>query len=370
MLPEVLLAPAAPDQASPLVLSHTAPRDNAVKFAQAVCLTNGALATWHWDEQFWRWNGCFYECIGDKQIEDEIWKFLDGAKLHDSARFVPRPFHVSELKTALKSAISIDPKTSPPAWIGENPPEVDPRNLLVFRNAMLDVETGAVRRLHPGLWTHDGAGYGYNAGAIAPRWEEFLNQIFNDQQSRDTLEEVLGYCMTYDTKFDKGFVLCGVKRSGKSTVMDVLEKLIGSKSYIGVSFSTLRNENSFQDVIDKRSSRFPTRGSNRSELSIRAAILAALIRTWRSFCLTSPGGIPSPSGGNTKAVGKGGFPQRSSSRLTRPQTCLTPLACCQQGSSRSASTIAFTTVKMCIFGESLKTSCPELPRDAYRRCDG
>jgi len=63
--------------------------------------------------------------------------------------------------------------------------------------------------------------------------------------------------MTYDTKFDKGFVLCGVKRSGKSTVMDVLEKLIGSKSYIGVSFSTLRNENSFQDVIDKKVIAFP-----------------------------------------------------------------------------------------------------------------
>src|SRR5262249_41105518 len=109
----------------------------------------------------------------------------------------------------------------------------------------------------PGFWSHDGAAYDYDPYARAPRWEEFLQQIFDDQESRDTLEELLGYCMTYDTKFDKGFVLCGVKRSGKSTVMDVLEKLIGSKSYIGVSFSTLRNENSFQDVIDKKVIAFP-----------------------------------------------------------------------------------------------------------------
>ena len=238
-------------------LSHDAPRDNAQKFAGAMCKTAGVLTTWHWDEKFWRWNGSFYESIGDKQIEDEIWKFLDDGKLPNGARFVPRPRYVNELKIALKSAIYIDPKLSPPAWIGEDALEIDPHNLLVFQNVLHDVETGAVLGLHPGLWTHDGAGYDFDPDAECPRWEQFLGEVFDDQQSRDTLEEMLGYCMTYDTKFEKGFVLFGVRRSGKSTVMSILERLIGSKSYIGLSFSTLGNENSFQDVIGKKVMVFP-----------------------------------------------------------------------------------------------------------------
>jgi putative DNA primase/helicase len=121
----------------------------------------------------------------------------------------------------------------------------------------IDCETSAVSGLTPALWAHDGVDFGFDPRALAPRWQEFLGQIFDDQQSRDTLEEMLGYCMTYDTKFDKGFVLCGVKRSGKTTVLNMLEKLIGSGSYIGMSFSTLRNENSFQDVIGKKTIAFP-----------------------------------------------------------------------------------------------------------------
>lgn len=182
-------------------------------------------------------------------------------------------------------------------------------------------------------------------------------------------EEILGYCMTNDTKFDKGFVLCGVKRSGKSTVMDVLERLIGSKSYICMSFSTLRNENSFQDVIDKKVIAFPD----------------ARFRPQRTFYQSrDPGGVDpnvaefllNVTDRNTISLRRkyesrwqGRQLQKFESRRTRSQTSMTPRPCCRRGLSNLASTTAFTTVRTCIFGESLRRDCQELRRAAYRRCD-
>ena len=114
--PEVLQAPAE------IILDRGAPRDKAKRFAQSCCLTDGALTTWHWDGRFWQWNGCFYEAIGDDQLIDKIWKFLDEAKVGaERNRFRPRPRDVDEVLEALRSAISIDPKLAPPAWLGENP---------------------------------------------------------------------------------------------------------------------------------------------------------------------------------------------------------------------------------------------------------
>ena len=247
--PEVLQAPAE------IILDRGAPRDTAKRFAQSCCLTDGALTTWHWDGRFWQWNGCFYEAIGDDQLIDKIWKFLDEAKVGaERNRFRPRPRDVDEVLKALRSAISIDPKLAPPAWLGENPPDIDPRNLLMFRNSLVDIETGQVLPLTPSLWTHDGAGYDYNPEGECPRWEQFLAEVFpGDPESQATLEEMLGYGMTYDTKFEKGFFLVGVKRSGKSTVARILKKLVGDQAYIGLSFNTLtKGENSVAEIVDKK----------------------------------------------------------------------------------------------------------------------
>ena len=64
--------------------------------------------------------------------------------------------------------------------------------------------------------------------------------------------------MTEETKFQKGAIFVGLKRSGKSTISRVLQQLVGDRSYVSVSFSTwVSNENSAQCLIGKRVVVFP-----------------------------------------------------------------------------------------------------------------
>jgi putative DNA primase/helicase len=69
-------------------------------------------------------------------------------------------------------------------------------------------------------------------------WERFLEEVFpNDAESRDCIEELLGYGMTEETKFQKGFLLIGPPRSGKGTISHVQRMLIGETAYVSLSFN-------------------------------------------------------------------------------------------------------------------------------------
>jgi len=73
-----------------------------------------------------------------------------------------------------------------------------------------------------------GVDFKFDANARCPRWERFLKEVFpGDPESQMTIEEQLGYGMTNDTRFEKGALWIGVKRSGKSTLAWVQERLAG-----------------------------------------------------------------------------------------------------------------------------------------------
>ena len=116
----------------------------------------------------------------------------------------------------------------------------------------------------PDFWATQGL------GLIGPRrWnarsgEAFLSSTFAlpdgsvDQEAVDFLEEFMGLCMTEETRFHKGAIFVGRKRSGKGTVSHVLRHLVGDRNYVGLSFHTwTRGEKSTQVLLNKRVGVFP-----------------------------------------------------------------------------------------------------------------
>ncbi len=79
-----------------------------------------------------------------------------------------------------------------------------------------------------------------------------------DVESVDFVEQWMGCCMTDETRFQKGAMFIGEKRSGKGTIAHVMEHLVGGASYAGLSFANWNwGENSQQSLIGKRVGVFP-----------------------------------------------------------------------------------------------------------------
>lgn len=248
-------APAAPSPPAPIVLNANAPFDTAKEFAQRHCRADGATVVWFWQGQFWRWNGKFYSPEPDEVMRGNVYAFLDGAQRwtgqNHTARFQPTPRHVNEVLDCLKTGLALGVECQPPIWLDTRQPATE---WIAFQNGIVNVLTGEMRPLSPDLWTHSALGFDWRPDAPCPTWARFLGDVFpDDPESIAFLEEWMGYCMTEETKFQKGAMLVGPKRSGKGTISHVLRQMVGDSSYIGLSFNTWAvGENSKECLIGKR----------------------------------------------------------------------------------------------------------------------
>lgn len=245
---------------APPVLSPQSPYDSAGVFIQRECIVDGHCVLWHWQDQFYRWSGTVYEAVPSDVMRGQMYRFLDGSRKRSGdqeVRFQPTPKHVSEVFDALKSRLSLGVECQPPMWISTREPATD---WVVFKNKVVNViadDAGCweTKALTPDLWVHSALGFDWDPDAECPMWMEFLGQVFPgpDMESINLLEEWMGYCMTEETKFQKGLLMIGQKRSGKSTISRVLQQLVGNQNYAGLSFNTwIYSENSKEVLIGKR----------------------------------------------------------------------------------------------------------------------
>jgi putative DNA primase/helicase len=198
--------------------------------------------------------------ISKDEIEAQASAFLHRSCVKtnegDYAAFRPKVKDVNEVVKFLSFHCLL--KEAPPRWIARDEEEGVER-WLVFKNCLVNYETGEVRALTPKLWVHGGLDFDYDPEAQCPRWVRFLGEVHpNDLEAQDCVEELLGYGMTWDTSFDKAGLLVGPKRSGKSTVTWVLEQLVGTTLFTSLDFHDwTSNVNARANLLGKKVGLFP-----------------------------------------------------------------------------------------------------------------
>ncbi|GGN95012.1 DNA primase family protein [Saccharibacillus kuerlensis] len=92
----------------------------------------------------------------------------------------------------------------------------------------------------------------YNPKAACPRFDQFLAQIYNnDQELIDLTAEMFGYCLTSGVEAQKAFVLYGQGANGKSILAGVLEQLVGKKNVTNLTLSDLDQAFARSELVDK-----------------------------------------------------------------------------------------------------------------------
>ena len=183
--------------------------------------------------------------VGDKGSQG--WKLVP---------FQPKPQHVNELIDGLKAGVALSNTWDPPMWLDTRQGAAE---ILMFANGVLDIRAREFSRPSPRLWVQEAVDYDWEPEAQCPRWELFLEEVFpGDSEAQSSLEEFLGYCMTWDLRFETGALLISDQpRTGKGTVFRVLMLLV-AKRYIALSFNNwVHGENSQERLIGKTAGVFP-----------------------------------------------------------------------------------------------------------------
>lgn len=195
-----------------------------------------------------------YREVEDGTIRAACWKFLDGA--HKPGRggaivpFVPGPQQVTGTIDAMRARCHLA-GARPPMWL-DGVAGPDPREVVSLKNGLFHIPTQTLLPHTAHYFTQNALPFEWYPTAGAPIWDQFLKDIWgDDQESIDTLQEILGYLVTADTSMQKIFMLIGPKRSGKGTIGRVINALLGADNISGPTLASLTQNFGLQPLIGK-----------------------------------------------------------------------------------------------------------------------
>ena len=125
-------------------------------------------------------------------------------------------------------------------------------DLINFDAGMFDVKAGDKKDHDPDYLSTIRMKYPHDKNAECPLWIKTLDGIFEgDKDKSSILQEYVGYCLTRDVSREKALLLLGDSRSGKSTILNTINYLIGEENVSNVALEFLSNPQYTAMLINK-----------------------------------------------------------------------------------------------------------------------
>ena len=117
------------------------------------------------------------------------------------------------------------------------------KNLLNFPNGMLDIETGKLLPHSRDYYSSIQMLFPFDAQARCPNWDQFIEDVTaGDLNRHNLLQEMFGYCLIRDARFQKAFCLLGDGANGKSVLLNILEAMVGARNTSHVEIAFLQSD--------------------------------------------------------------------------------------------------------------------------------
>jgi P4 family phage/plasmid primase-like protien len=237
----------------------------------------------HYADEFFIYVGTHYEVIEEATIRAKVYAFLEKckkpAKQGALAPFNPSPASVSAAIDAIKSIVHLanHPNTKPPIWLeGHSDSKPAASKLISLMNGIFHLEDSILLPHSLAFFTQNSLPFEYKPTSECPTWMKFLHSVWpDDQESIDTLQEMMGYILSGDTRQQKFFNLIGPRRSGKGTINKVLVALLGQHNTVAPELGELCDTFGLQPWLGKLLASFTdARAPERN----RSAVVSQLLR--------------------------------------------------------------------------------------------
>lgn len=202
--------------------------------------------------QWLRYNGVYYEPLDDKELKADITNYFTGTDLRSRVNksFVLGVIDHIAAKCLIPSSISLPAFKAEGAWHSE-PETVTLQNGLIN---ITSVHIALIPRLQqhaPGCVSRCALPYDYKPDATCPAWQTFLEEILPDEASRRLLQQIFGYCLTFDLRYQKFFMFEGTGGNGKSVVTSILRRLVGIHNVSSLPLSRFNDKHGLVSTFGK-----------------------------------------------------------------------------------------------------------------------
>lgn len=242
---------------SGMVFDPKAPLATARAFVDKQFTADGVRTLHHHGGQFRAWNGTHFETADGDAMRAGLYGFLDKALAVDRdgplVPFCPTTTKVNDVIDALKAETNLPRTITEPAWL-EPMPDYPASEILACKNGLLHTPSEMLLSLTPLFFSHHALTFAHDADAGDPKqWLDFLDQLWpDDPEAIDTLQQIFGYALTADTRYQKLLMIVGPKRSGKGTIARVLTALVGPANVCAPTLASLSENFGLAPLIDLR----------------------------------------------------------------------------------------------------------------------
>jgi len=205
-----------------------------------------------------------------KYAASQLWVYRDGVYLPcgeatlstDAQALLGNERRVDRINEALsyvKVATRLD---------DESPPDCQHINV---RNGRLAWKTGELQPHTSAVFTTVQLPVEYDPAATCPAFDAYLSTTF-DADVPPLIEELLGWCLIPDTRFETSVMLTGEGKNGKGVFLDVVGYLLGEQNVSNVALQDLE-ENRFRvaELFGKLANTF-------ADLDTRALISSSMFK--------------------------------------------------------------------------------------------
>lgn len=125
-------------------------------------------------------------------------------------------------------------------------------NLIACKNIVLNIKDKTTLNFSKDHFLYHRIGANYDPNATCPAIDTMLDKITcNRPQIRSLIEEMIGYCLLRNCRFQKIFLLRGFGSNGKSTLIQAITNLLGYDNCSALSLNDLQDKFKKPELQDK-----------------------------------------------------------------------------------------------------------------------
>lgn len=115
--------------------------------------------------------------------------------------------------------------------------------LICVKNGLLDIKTRKLLKFTPDIYFFNKIDIEYHDSAKCPKILEFLKQITAKDDDVDVIQEMFGFSLIKDYKYEKAFMLFGEHgRNGKSKLLGLLKAMLGLGNISSITLNDLEED--------------------------------------------------------------------------------------------------------------------------------
>lgn len=186
--------------------------------------------------------------VSDAFMDSVIYRDIERAEGDGELLRTMKANFLSDIRKVVKFELNKNGAIPDVHWRGK-----DGKDYIAFRNGILDVQTGELLEHSEQWFCFQSVDLEYHDSAECPEFLKFLQDVWDgDVELIESLRLWMGYCLLSQSNLQKFAVFKGASRAGKSTLVGVIEAMLGRMNCTSTSLSLIGSDFGLESLMGKK----------------------------------------------------------------------------------------------------------------------